>query len=363
MTLKQAIDEYQKVYPNADEDSIALLLALALTYNSDIVKNSMFLVFIGASGVGKSSLVNCLPKSMYNKMSTGSMHAFISAFEGGKGLLVGKTKAGILIPDFNSLCVDQWEFRNLNRIIVAADDDSQELVRRTGNGDASFTGKISLIGASTDTILTYEKIYQEMGRRFLYYRIGSTQNTFGALRSRRSQPTTESLKQITLSFRTYIDLNKIQDLPELQDEQRLFIQNLADFSVMIRNSAHTDKSGATIKKEDAINRFVRDYELLAKVLTYMGHPYHNILKNLAETAVPHNNYTVYEAFKLSQTQVKAELERSLNYLNKSTYHARKIIANAVELGIIKTLIDKDSRIVSYYLEPRFKTIMTWWYSI
>jgi GTPase SAR1 family protein len=324
----------------------------------------MFLVFIGASGAGKSSLVNCIPKSLYNKMSIMASHAFLSSFEGGRGMLAGKTKAGILIPDFNALCVNYKEFEQLNRIIIAIDDDTQELERRTGNRDSSFAGKISMIGASTDTILEYESLYQKMGRRFLYYALPNRDIEFGKLSPRRAEPEKDKLTEITLAFKTYIESNKIlSSLPELQDEQRLYIQNMAHFSVLIRNTASLDKLGTSKKKEDSINRFVRDYSILAQVLTHMGYPFNNILKTLAVTAVPHHNFTVYDSFNNNTIQIKAEWIRSLNYLGKSQYVAAKVISNALELGIVKTLIDKDSKIFSYYLEPRFKTIIAWWYSI
>jgi len=230
-------------------DLEALLCALSACHAQYFPGDPVWLFIIGPSGSGKTSIVvNCtsaLPHTwVESSLSTKSLLS--GAKDGAKSsLLELMGKSGILI------------FKDFTTIISKRDDDQREIVSqfrevfdgrfsiRTGQRHAIWTGKATVIAATTPAIERAWAIHRDLGERFLQVRWFGNESLkiAEAARAQRGRENiiAQEMRALAKDFFT-----TTTSIPELSDDQGQKIDTLATVIARLRGNVVRDPKNREI---------------------------------------------------------------------------------------------------------------------
>lgn len=240
--LKKIKELFESVYLIADPYIIKTLIASVI--NQRISGDSVWIVFVGASGEGKSEFINSIAKCVgVWPLSTLTSHTFISGQSKTStetSLLLRIQNGIITFKDLTSLLSENREERAMIMAQLREIYDGK-MNKSFGNGrDINWEGKITVIAASTYAIHSLKQQYTAMGERFLFYNIISPDREEATRRAMRNQ-SSGNLKEQRLNIETavgeYVN-NKFQipnETPKISEDVETQLIHLAELSTRARS--------------------------------------------------------------------------------------------------------------------------------
>ncbi len=225
------------------------------------ISDPIWLIIIGASSSGKSQVLRpiALTDSKFihrvddlteNTLLSGSM---VKKGEANISLLQRIGKIGILvISDLTTIFSKSSETRNtiLGQLRMVYDG---EMTKYTGNRalPIKWKGAIGILSGSTPSIYTEFEEVADMGERFIYYRMKPYNIKKATERSlERKLYGSELDTKLSLEYSKYIKdvVSSCNDLPEITDDIRKRIMNIAIFAEKLRAPIHYDRFEKAIDK-------------------------------------------------------------------------------------------------------------------
>jgi hypothetical protein len=236
---------------NFNQPDLEALRAIFAVCHSQYEKDEpVWLFVIGASSSGKTAIaINCV-SALGNVQVMGDMTA--------KALLTG-TKDGVEHSILNQVGSGILAFKDFTTIISQRDEDKRVIAaqlrevydgsfrRQTGQRDASWSGKITVIAACTPAIERAWGLSRELGERFLQVRWNSPSDPLETARKARQQKGKEKeiatrMRYLTQKFFGNADFVGTAD-PDFPDELSDRVDHLATCVARLRAHVIRDSHG------------------------------------------------------------------------------------------------------------------------
>jgi hypothetical protein len=280
-SLDEVYNAYKEYYHIKDTKKVDLLLATALSVGT--ADKNIWMLFVGASGVGKSMLTNPLRFVQYpgnndiaHLVSDITTNTIVSGQGGKENDLAPELDGKIMyVPDFSTVVgkrsEDQREIfsqlRNLYDGIAKKETGSY--------GQANeYDVDVSFIGNVTPAIYAKNLIHQSMGTRFLYYEINDFQEKEVMEKIWENSDTGESEKsrEIAEVIENFLYEAKTRDVENPPEEVKTEIERVAKWTAKMRASGQFDRgtnelrSSVTPEKHSRIvKQYKKIYENLKKL--------------------------------------------------------------------------------------------------
>lgn len=284
-SLEDVYEAYQKFYHIEDQKKIDLLLATALSIGT--ADKNIWMLFVGASGVGKSMLTNPLRFVEYPEgndiahlVSDITTNTIVSGQGGKETDLAPKLDGKIMyVPDFSTVVgkrsEDQREIfsqlRNLYDGIAKKETGSY--------GEANeYEVDVSFIGNVTPAIYGKNLIHQSMGTRFLYYEVDDFREKEVMEKIWEESDTDEENKsrEIAEVIEKFLCEAKDREIEEPPNEVKQEIQRIAKWTARMRASGQFDRGTNELRSSitpEKPSRIVKQYKKIYENLKKLEEDY------------------------------------------------------------------------------------------
>lgn len=365
INFKQLEEVFDKWMIMPDRGIIRLLVGFYCA--NKLPGKALWLIIIGPSGGGKTEFLNSLlmMKDIY-PISTLTTNTFLSGMPGkGDMSLLPKINGKILMmKDWTSILSMQRDAKGevMGQLREIYDGSVKKVY---GNGKvASWTGKVSILAASTQAVDLNQQQYTHLGERFLNYRILMPNRKEVAMRSLTNESVQEQMEEelqdAMFCFLKGIDLeNPVQfKIPEKFYKQ---IVNLSNFATLARSGIIRDFG---LKKEVV---FVPMAEMptritgqLAKIgaglmMANNGELSEDDVKIIYKTAldsIPQTNKMVIVEMAKANGQTTAEIATALGY---PTDPIKMYLENLAMLKVCRR--EKDGGTYKWTMKEEFSDII------
>lgn len=292
-------------------------------------RKAVWAIIIAPSGGGKTEFLNALHDlEDVREVSLLTPNTFLSGMPGRSdaSLLPQLTGKVMVFKDWTSLLSMQKEakaeiFSQLREIWDG------RMVKNFGNGRvASWEGKVSLLAASTQAVDQNQQMFTHLGERFINYRPKMPNKKEVAMRSLNNDPEQEKMnieiRNATYAFVKGLNLDEQKTIPDLPQEIKVKLVDLANFAAMARSGIIRDFG---IKKEVI---FVPDTEMPTRIIQQLntlggglamvnGGKFDekdmDILYKCALDSIPQTNKMVIQEMAKADGQTTAEIATALGY--------------------------------------------------
>lgn len=354
------------------KDTTAIDLVLATILGNTLLRGRIWLLLIGSSGSGKTSIVDplrSLPTTFF--LDDVSPNAFLSAYMGGKQSLLQKitmdplTKKHvpktIVFSDFTTILSKNQEARGeiLSQFRVIYDG---KMDKGTGVGHFKWEGKIGALCCATQNIYNHLEAGRSMGERFTYFVMPADTDKAMLLKQRESSVSPEEITaSITpmyydycFSVKDYIVNNGLPEL-NLSPEQYDRIENSAIFCVKSKANVQTDyKTGKALgmPEKASATRDNRAFMTLLHMLHILECHDHSIsypkdkkvlpvsekniqiIERCGYSAIPTERRKILEALVYSSEGMTSSQIGAVNSIGVSKESIEKFVAPLHAIGII-----------------------------
>ncbi len=240
-TYQELVDTVKKWMIVPDPNAIKFICAFYCA--NRITGKALWAFVIGPSGGGKTELLNSITifDDVY-PISILTPNTFLSGMPGAQdaSLLPQVTGKILLFKDWTSVLSVQKDTKAelMSQLREIWDGDMTKVF---GNGKVRrWTGKVSVLAASTQAVDLNQQQYTHLGERFLNYRMIMPDRKEVAMRALTNAPNQDLMaKEIQYAMYSFIKgLNlpkEITEPPQLPDEFKSQIVNLANFCTMARS--------------------------------------------------------------------------------------------------------------------------------
>ncbi len=290
---------------------------------------ALWLFLIGPSGGGKTALLDSLlDLPDIESISLLTPNTFLSGMPGMKdaSLLPKLTGRIALFKDWTSILSMQKDAKSeiLSQLREIWDGSMKKVF---GNGRvAEWSGKVSVLAASTQAVDLNQQQYTHLGERFLNYRMIMPDRKLVAMRSLENDPNHElmvkELQNAMYSFLNGLDFSKASEVGTIPEEYRQPLVNLANFCTMARSGIIRDygmkKEVIFVPAAEMPTRIVGQLaKLFAGMLIVNGGKILDtdidIVYKTALDSIPQTNKMVISEMAKSDGQTTAEIAVALNY--------------------------------------------------
>lgn len=340
-TLQQKVDEWMIV---PDRGIIKFLCALYIT--NLLSRRAVWAIIIGPSGGGKTEFLNgLLDLPNIFEISTLTTNTFLSGMPGrGDASLLPQLSGKIMIfKDWTSVLSLQKDARA--EIMAQLREIWDGRMKKVfGNGKTrEWEGKVSLIAASTQAVDQAQQMHTTLGERFINYRIIMPPRKEVAMKSLNNDKDQNKMgleiRDAFFSFFKGLDLESTKELPDLPQEVKKELVDLANFCTMARSGVIRDfgfkKEVIFVPMAEMPTRIVQQLNSVASGLIVVnGGEYQledmNIVYKVALDSIPETNKIVMRAMARGDEQTTAEIATELGY---PTAPIRMYLENLALLGV------------------------------
>ncbi len=322
----EAVFEKWMILP--DKGVIRLLTAFYCA--NKIPGKALWMFLIGPSGGGKTALLDALLSLPdIESISLLTPNTFLSGMPGrGDSSLLPKLSGRIaLFKDWTSILSMQKDAKSevMSQLREIWDGAMKKIF---GNGRiAEWTGKVSLLAASTQAVDMNQQQYTHLGERFLNYRMVMPDRKLVAMRSLDNSASGDTMvTELQNAMYSYIKgldfddlLSKVIDIP---DKYRAELVNLANFCTMARSGIIRDfgmkKEVIFVPTAEMPTRIVGQLAKLASALAMINggvidDSVMDIIYKTALDSIPQTNRMVIMEMAKADGQTTAEIATALGY--------------------------------------------------
>lgn len=255
-SVDEVYDAYREHYHLTDFRKVDLLLSTLLSVDS--ADKNIWLIYVGASGVGKSLMTNPIKyveypatENLAHLVSDLTTNTIVSGQGGQETDLAPKLDGKIMyVPDFSTVVgkrsEDQREIfsqlRNLYDGIAKKDTGSH-------GENPDYQVDVSFIGNVTPAIYKKNLIHQDMGTRFLYYQINDFQEreVMDKILEGSDKGEEEKSKEIAEVIEKFIYEADEREIETISDEVKQELKTIAKWTAKMRASGEFDRYNNELK--------------------------------------------------------------------------------------------------------------------
>lgn len=312
-------------------------------------RRALWAIIIAPSGGGKTELLNSLLDlpDIY-EISLLTPNTFLSGMPGAKdsSLLPKLNDKIMLFKDWTSILSLQRDTKSEIMSQFREIWDGR-MTKEFGNGRSrNWSGKVSLLAASTQAVDMNQQQFTHLGERFINYRLLMPDRKEAALKSLNNDADQElmhlELKNAMYSFMKGIDFENLKELPQLDEQVKSELVNLANFCTMARSGVIRDfgfrKEVIFVPTAEMPTRIAQQLNVLGSGLTIINKGKDlsekdiNILYKSALDSIPQTNRMVMLEMARGDNQTTAEIATALGY---PTEPIRVYLENLAMLKVCK----------------------------
>lgn len=315
---------------------------------NELAQRPVWAIIVAPSGGGKTEILNALlslPK-MY-PLSTVTPNTFLSGMPGGRDAsLLPKVNGKILLfKDWTVVLAMQKDAR-AEIFGQFRDIYDGAMTKVYGNGQhRTWTGRVSILAASTEAVDMSQQQYTHLGERFVFYRPIMPERKKVAFKSLENsahqvEMTTE-LQNAVYAFIKGIDFTKYSELPQLPTQVQHELVLLAEFVTKARSGVIRDfgfkKDVLFVPTPEMPTRVLQQVSLIGQgaMIANGGKIDDGDLAMLYKTmidSVPRTNWMVIREMSKGDGQTTATIATALGY---PTDTIRTYLENQALLGVCK----------------------------
>jgi len=242
--FKKIKELFESVYLIDDPYIIKVLVASVI--NQRLKGDPCWIIFVGPSGSGKSEFVNSIYKCQnLHCISTLTSHTFISGQNKGQtetSLLLKIQNGIITFKDFTSMLSENRDERAVIMSQLREIYDGK-MSKSFGTGQTvNWSGKITVIAASTYVIHSLKQQYTAMGERFLFYNIIQPDRIKSAEKAMNNQEEgdmAEKREEIATHMAKYLDeyikIPEQSQISKIDNDLKQKLLELSNLATMARS--------------------------------------------------------------------------------------------------------------------------------
>jgi hypothetical protein len=296
---------------------------------NELSQRPVWAMIVAASGGGKTELLNSLldlPK-VY-PISSLTPQTFLSGMPGGRDTsLLPKVTGNILIFKDWTVILSMQKDARAELFGQFRDIHDGAMTKEFGNGQKrDWRGKVSIIGACTESIDLNQQQNAHLGERFVYYRPLMPDRIKVAHRalnnSAKQEEMGKDLRTAVYAFIKSIDFQKFSILPELSQDIKDELVRLTHFSTLARSSVIRDfgfkKEVIFVPAPEMPTRVLQQLSLLASgaMVVNGGDLQPEDIEMIYKTAldsIPRTNYMVIRELARADSQTTSAIASALGY--------------------------------------------------
>lgn len=332
-------------------------------------RKALWAIIIGPSGGGKTELLNALlDLPDIEELSMVTTTTFLSGMPGkyDSSLLPRISGKILLFKDWTTILSMQKDAR--------AEIFSQfreiwdgRMKKSFGNGKtAEWSGKVSVLAASTQAVDLNQQQYTHLGERFINYRVLMPDRKEVAMRSLTNDSNQEEMQReirdAMYSFIKSIDLDNHTELPKIPNEFQKQLINLANFSTMARSGVIREfgmkKEVIFVPAAEMPTRIAQQLNALGAGLVMVNggkflEEDMEILYKAALDSIPQTNKIVITEMARADNQTTGEIATACGY---PTDPIKTYLENLALLKVCRRVKD-GGRADRWVLLPEFADLM------
>lgn len=331
--------------PAEDQDVIDFMLAVYLS--NRMAGDPLWGMIVDASGGGKTELLRALQKrSSAYFLSSLTEKTLISGYRDPKqkdkdpSLLPQLNGKVLIIKDLSPLLSMRRETRNqiLGDLRDAYDGFTDQ--GRGNLGRVSYTAKFSLIAATTLAIERADTVDQELGERFVKFRMRSNENGSKVRRAIQNVGRDDQVRNvIERGVAEFLDSLPRQYSPNVPTEFEERLTIISDFTATARSHVQRDRQHQVqyLPRPEVGTRLAKELAKLFLALAVVrgkqvpGDDELRVVARVAEDSLPPNRLAVLRALRASNQPLKVAEIASKTRLPWTT--AKQTLEDLAVLGI------------------------------
>lgn len=313
---------------------------------NELSQRPVWAMIVAASGGGKTELLNSLldlPK-IY-PISSLTPQTFLSGMPGGRdSSLLPRVTGNILIFKDWTVILSMQKDARAELFGQFRDIHDGSMTKEFGNGQKrTWTGKVSILAACTESIDLNQQQNAHLGERFVYYRPVMPERLAVAKRALNNSALQEQmgkeLRNAMFAFMKGVKFDEFAVLPELSDEMKNEMIHLTHFSTLARSSVIRDfgfkKEVIFVPAPEMPTRVLQQLSLLASgaMVANGGQLMQDDIEMIYKTAldsIPRTNYMVIRELAKADGQTTAAIAEALGY---PTDTIRTYLENITLIGV------------------------------
>jgi len=354
-SLEEVYQEYDRFYHVEDYRKIDLLLATTLSVNTP--DKNVWLMFVGASGVGKSMMTNPINHVKSGSMDVAHMVSDITtntlvSGQGGKENDLAPVLDGriMYVPDMSTIVgkrsEDQREiFAQLRNLY---DGKAKKETGSHGN-NPEYQVDVSFIGNVTPAIFSKQLIHQDMGTRFLYYEINdfNKEEVFDKIWKGTEKSEDEKAKEIAEVIENFLAECENREIDEIGTEQKEEIETVAEWTAKMRASGEFDRRNEELKSSVVpeeptriLKQFKKIYENLLKLdSNYEEERALSIIRKIGASSIDPDKRRIF--IELDSSDTALEIGALMDRTDLGRKAVKRRLLEMTNVGVIDSDLDYD----------------------
>jgi len=354
-SLEEVYQEYDRFYHVEDYRKIDLLLATTLSVNTP--DKNVWLMFVGASGVGKSMMTNPINHVKSGSMDVAHMVSDITtntlvSGQGGKENDLAPVLDGriMYVPDMSTIVgkrsEDQREiFAQLRNLY---DGKAKKETGSHGN-NPEYQVDVSFIGNVTPAIFSKQLIHQDMGTRFLYYEINdfNKEEVFDKIWKGTEKSEDEKAKEIAEVIENFLAECENREIDEIGAEEKEEIETVAEWTAKMRASGEFDRRNEELKSSVVpeeptriLKQFKKIYENLLKLdSNYEEERALSIVRKIGASSIDPDKRRIF--IELDSSDSGLEIGELMDRTDLGRKAVKRRLLEMTNVGVIDSDLDYD----------------------
>ena len=354
-SLQKVYDEYNKYYHIEDYRKIDLLLATCLSSNTP--DKNIWLMFVGASGVGKSMMTNPINQVEIEKediahlVSDITTNTIVSGQGGKETDLAPKLDGRIMyVPDMSTVvgkrAEDQREIFSQLRNLY---DGKAKKETGSHGENPEYEVDVTFIGNVTPAIFSKQLIHQDMGTRFLYYEINdfNKEKVFDKIWNGAEKSEEEKSKDIAKVIKSFLVESRKRDVNDVEDSIKEEIETVADWTANMRASGEFDRSNEELKSSvvpEEPTRILKQFKKVYENLIRLQEDYEtkralSIIRKIGASSIDPDKRRIF--IELDSSDTGLEISELMDRTDLGRKAIKRRLLEMTNVGVISNDTDYD----------------------
>lgn len=363
-TLKATFEKWMLI-----PDKYLIKYVMSCYCANELSQRPVWAIIIAPSGGGKTEILNSLlslPK-IYS-LSTLTPNTFLSGMPGARDAsLLPKLNGKILVFKDWTVVLSMQKDARAEIFGQFRDIYDGAMTKVFGNGQArTWTGKVSILGASTEAVDMSQQQTTHLGERFVFYRPVMPDRKLVAFKSLENSThqddMTRELQNAVYSFIKGIDFTKYSELPQMEQKDKAELVLLTEFMTKARSGVIRNIGGRNeviyVPTPEMPTRVLQQVGLIGSgAMIVNGGPLTTedmaMLYKTTLDSVPRTNWMVIKEMAKGNGQTTAAIATALGY---PTETIRMYLENQAMLGVC-TREKAEGRGDRWTLDPGYLSIV------
>lgn len=347
---KAVYGKYKEYFHIEDTKKIDLLLSIALSVGKP--DKNIWLLFVGASGIGKSMITDPLRyvdkggKEVAYMVSDMTTNTLVSGMASEGVSLAPELDGKIMyIPDFSTIVEkrseDQREifsqFRNLY--------DGFAKKETGGHGENKrFDVDVTLLGNVTPAIHNKNLIHQSMGTRFLYYEINdfAKKEVYDSIWDDDDGKSSEEIsKEIGKVIQKFIDYRSDEEKADVPEDVKEKMEDIAEWTAKMRVTGQFDRTNDELRgslNPEKPTRILKQFKKIYYNLKRLDDSYPDeravsIIRKIGASSIDPDKRRIY--IEIDQSESGLTLPDLVDRLGISRTSIKRSLMEMRNVGILK----------------------------